>query len=565
MKKALVTIIPLVVLLSLSHLAAGQVGSENLDYELVEAAGNGDAAAVLQLLQQGANIEATGRFGDTPLLRAIQMEKVEMVRLLLEKGADANSRGGVALAMAADQGNMEMVRLLLDKGANPEGKDGFGGTALLKAVERGNIDVVKLLLDKGANTEAKSGNGPTALHLAATRGDTEVVKLLLEKGANIDAGNGVAETALHGAAGSGRTAVVKLLLERGANTEARAQFGYTPLHVAAEEGHAEVAKQLMDSGAKLEAKDDHGETPLHVAAHRASAEVVKLLLDKGANIEARDNDDFTPLLCAAEAGGILHIQKQGIEVENFPAVDVVNLLLDRGANIEARSNWGQTALHRAAFQRRPDVVKLLLERGANIQAMDDHGNTALNLANESRRGFARVTGQMVGPQSQVYQQSADRLVSTNAEVIRVLEEALAQHPPSNFAEYVRDLQNHPRDRARRDNVVKLAAALPTLPPIPEQATQLFVRASALMKQASGPKELDLPINLLRAALIFAPWWRDAYYQLSRALELSGQYDLAVKNLNYYIELNPPAAEARAARDHLLEIQSEMGAGGREEQ
>jgi tetratricopeptide (TPR) repeat protein len=60
----------------------------------------------------------------------------------------------------------------------------------------------------------------------------------------------------------------------------------------------------------------------------------------------------------------------------------------------------------------------------------------------------------------------------------------------------------------------------------------------------------------------APWWGEAYYNLSRALEVTGQYDLAVKNLNYYLELSPPEAEARAARAHLSEIQTEQETAAR---
>jgi len=58
MKKVLVAIILLVIVLSLSHLAAGQAGSSSLDTDLIQAAHRGDAAAVQQLLQKGANVEA---------------------------------------------------------------------------------------------------------------------------------------------------------------------------------------------------------------------------------------------------------------------------------------------------------------------------------------------------------------------------------------------------------------------------------------------------------------------------------------------------------------------------
>ena len=217
-------------------------------------------------------------------------------------------------------------------------------------------------------------------------------------------------------------------------------------------------------------------------------------------------------------------------------------------------------MHRAAFRGRPDVVKVLLDRGASIQAMDNHGDTALYLANASRRDWERTAQEDASNPNPGSRQVEADTVLDKEEVVRVLEQALAQHRPHTFAEYVSDLQNHPLDRARRDNVVKLAAALPAPPPIPEQARRLYNRASALIGLASGPPDLGQPIKLLRWVLVIAPWWGDAYHNLSHALEITGQYDLAEKNLNYYLELNPPETEARASRAHLAEIQTEKATG-----
>lgn len=86
--------------------------------------------------------------------------------------------------------------------------------------------------------------------------------------------------------------------------------------------------------------------------------------------------------------------------------------------------------------------------------------------------------------------------------------------------------------------------------------RLYNRAVGIMNEGK-PERMDQAMNSLRGALNFAPWWGDAYYRLSRALELISQYELAAINLNYYLELRPPEAEARAARSHLLELQSKM--------
>ena len=183
MKKVLITIILPVMVLSLSNSAAGQADSGSLGAELVVAAGQGDVAGVQQLLQKGADIEATDKWGITPLVSAVQNGKAEMVKLLLEKSAKISAGGGGALLAAVELGNPAMVKLLLDNGADPDASDGFD-TALLKAVNRRDNDIVKLLLDKGANPEVKDRNGNTALLYAAGGGYIEVVRLLFNRTAS---------------------------------------------------------------------------------------------------------------------------------------------------------------------------------------------------------------------------------------------------------------------------------------------------------------------------------------------------------------------------------------------
>jgi ankyrin repeat protein len=77
-----------------------------------------------------------------------------------------------------------VVKLLLEKGADPESRSGDGETPLLWAAEYGREAVVKLLLKKGADPESESIDGQTPLWRAAENQHEAVVKLLLEKGAD---------------------------------------------------------------------------------------------------------------------------------------------------------------------------------------------------------------------------------------------------------------------------------------------------------------------------------------------------------------------------------------------
>ena len=75
-------------------------------------------------------------------------------------------------------------------------KDTYGDTPLICASIGDNLDVVKFLLEKGADIEAKDTYGNTPLILASVYNRFEIIKLLLEKGANIEAKNNYGGTFL---------------------------------------------------------------------------------------------------------------------------------------------------------------------------------------------------------------------------------------------------------------------------------------------------------------------------------------------------------------------------------
>ncbi len=132
------------------------------------------------------------------LLKAAKKGDIEEVRLLLEKGADVNSRnmdGWTALMLAAWNGNTETVELLLDEGADVNSKSISGWTALMFAAANGCIKTAKFLIEKGAEVDEKYDNGETALLVAAWNGQIDIIKLLIEKGANVF---GIPEYALKG-------------------------------------------------------------------------------------------------------------------------------------------------------------------------------------------------------------------------------------------------------------------------------------------------------------------------------------------------------------------------------
>jgi ankyrin repeat protein len=199
-----------------------------------------------------------------------------------------------------------ILESLGDGDTEADAKDEYGLTPLSWAAREGHESVVRLLLERGAELDSKSSfDGKTPLSLAAREGHEAVVRLLLERGAELESKDiSYGQTPLSWAAGKGHEAVVMLLLERGAELESKdSGYGQTPLSLAAGEGHEAVVRLLLERGAELESKDSfNGQTPLSLAAEKGHEAVVRLLLEHGAELDSRDNSGRTPLSCATRAG-----------------------------------------------------------------------------------------------------------------------------------------------------------------------------------------------------------------------------------------------------------------------
>lgn len=243
----------------------------------------------------------------TPLITACAGGDVQMVQLLLEKGAAINARdpyhrNRTQLHVAASAGHVDVVKLLLQNRARVECDSG-GSTAIDYAGWCGHSDVVRVLLEN-VSDDFKDGHRRSVLHLAVIHGHDELVRKFIDRGASGDINRGDINrmAALHYAAKSGNPAVVQLLLGEGAEVDIADKLSRTPLHLALQYGCAAV-EALLRGGARVHVSDKYKRTPLHlVGRSEEGEEVVGLLLERGAEVEAVDKYGRTPLHMAGHYG-----------------------------------------------------------------------------------------------------------------------------------------------------------------------------------------------------------------------------------------------------------------------
>ena len=190
---------------------------------------------------------------------------------------------GTALHAASRMNRLTVVQSLLRNGADVNAPGMWGQTPLLFASEWGSLETVRWLIEHGADVNAKaSDNHFTSLHLAASSGNLEIVQILFEHNANVNARNNVGHTPLQLASSRGDVDIVRFLLNHSVDPKARGINQWTPLHEVSSSGHLDIARLLLEHGAEVDAEDSRGRTSYQIALSEGHDEVIKLLLAHGA-------------------------------------------------------------------------------------------------------------------------------------------------------------------------------------------------------------------------------------------------------------------------------------------
>jgi ankyrin repeat protein len=214
-------------------------------------------------------VNETSNAGWSPLLIATNNRNYILGKFLVDKAADVNKANSTAfnpLYLATDNRNieggdypvpkpdmdhLEFIRLLLERGADPNARVNgntetrtiftmqwfyeAGATPFIRAAQSGDTALMKLLLRHGADPKVVTNNGDNALHAAGGIGWVEGVTYEWSKEENVEA--------------------IRMLLDLGLNPNDADKEGRTPLMGAAMKGRIEAIQLLVDRGADLNIRD----------------------------------------------------------------------------------------------------------------------------------------------------------------------------------------------------------------------------------------------------------------------------------------------------------------------
>jgi ankyrin repeat protein len=149
------------------------------------------------------------------------------------------------LVLAAEHGHLGLVTHLIERGANINATGAWGNTALHLAADRGHEEVAALLLDRGAHANSRDRQGMTPLVLACINHRLGVVKMLVQhtQGQGLDDGDEYGLTGLHYASYEGHEEVVRFLLLARADPTITDNRGRTPRAHAEENGYNQRTRE----------------------------------------------------------------------------------------------------------------------------------------------------------------------------------------------------------------------------------------------------------------------------------------------------------------------------------
>ena len=400
-------------------------GTEGTPLHHAALKGKGTECAEI-LLKHGAKIDLTEPKCPTVFYTCVREDKVEMMKFLLEHGADCNYtyNDQTPVIAAVEWQKNKSLKFLLEHKCEKNTLY-LSRTPLIRAIHYSNVEAVKLLTEYGADidiqvTAKKNDKGSlTALLVASSQQHAEIIKILLGKEANVNLQNDRGDTALHYVIYNGlghkkiSLSCVKTLLKYKANPNQKNNEGISPFYYYIKKifrngwNDGDILKAFVEHDADLKSGDAYGETPLHQIAKDRNMGTVErtkqnceLLIKYGSDVNCSNIDGQTPLHFAcmsrnlASTAVVAYLIENGAEIQKntrgeFPyhlaaLKENMRIFIDKGCDFNAQTNDGDTALHLMVKEKNNSCINCILENVATIDVtlQNNEGQTICDIAEE---------------------------------------------------------------------------------------------------------------------------------------------------------------------------------------
>ena len=185
-------------------------------------------------------------------------------------------------------------RFLVDKPINVHGH-----RPLHMATYNENIQIVRILIEAGANVNIQNKVGDTPLHLATNNENIHIIRILIEAGADVNKrnNNGILplDNNINKEYSNNNYSILIMLIRAGTDLNSQDNDGYTPLHVATSAIDTYHVEILIQAGADKNVQNKNGDTPLHLATRLRNFYAIKKLVEAGADMNVQNNNGKTPL------------------------------------------------------------------------------------------------------------------------------------------------------------------------------------------------------------------------------------------------------------------------------
>ncbi|XP_008549392.1 putative ankyrin repeat protein RF_0381 [Microplitis demolitor] len=288
-----------------------------------------DICLINYLLKHKVDLNATSKCFEPALHLAIRLDSYELVRKLVEAGADVNVKQKftdklfryTTIYPAVSEEIKKVIELLLEDKNNDNislGEKGF-----FIAMGNENFNPYDRVLDSGVDN-LPVGDVVSPLHLAIQQNNYQIIEYLIANGADVDANCN----------------------------------GATPLYVAVDKKYKDVIKLLIKNNAKVNV-ETRPKSLIHLLNWSSSFKIADILLDAGADID--QDVDGTPLHHAIVS-----------KLESM-----VEYLINNGADVNLKSN-GMSCLHTALKSPNDKIINYLLMAGADVNVLNEKDTKVLD-------------------------------------------------------------------------------------------------------------------------------------------------------------------------------------------